>query len=510
MRVGRALGSAALAGTGIVLALVLAEATARWLDGYPVVGLRLTTYPIYASPPPRLLAALAARLPHDHEVDPAWIDDPPPEVTDRPPVDPEFRERSRTPRGPKVTEDDLYHAWNVRWVERKGCDPKSTVRYLPNPLWVFDPPPDAIEPTFRMLPSRTTPLGLTTNRFGWRGPDLPLDKPPKTIRVAFVGASTTIGLHQMRVSYPEWVIHWLGRWAAHTGVDVRFDGINAGRGGIRSTAIAAIVQDEVLPLEPDLVVYYEGANQFVFGSPLVAPRLRGGNERPLPYRVLAPLLPYSALAHRTLRAVTWITTRGGREAPKPQYRLAWPANVDWHDPDVDAPNLPLTLPVILHDLDDIRVATARAGGELVPSSFVWLVSDGLRLGERGQQLIYYRLNEMTWPYTYADLRRLADFQNLVLRRWAAARGLPFLDIAAEYPQDPDLFLDAIHMNADGTRLHAWLAFEGLLPLVRQRIEDGRLPRADQVPLSEHPRIGPMRRYTLRCPPVPPKAAAAIR
>ena len=44
--------------------------------------------------------------------------------------------------------------------------------------------------------------------------------------------------------------------------DVRFDGINAGRNGLGSSDIAAIVRGEILPAEPDLVVYYEGSNQF--------------------------------------------------------------------------------------------------------------------------------------------------------------------------------------------------------------------------------------------------------
>jgi hypothetical protein len=511
MRVGRVLGSAALACTGLLLVLVLAEAGTRWLDGYPLGRLGLTTWPVYATPPPPLaLASLAARLGPDPETDPAWIDDPPPEIPGRPPVDPELLARSRLPRRPNATEDDLYHVWNSRWLKKSGCNPWGPARFLPNPLSVFDPPRQTIFPSFRHFPSRTTPLGLTTNRFGWRGPELALDKPPNTIRLAFVGASTTIGLHAMRVSYPEWAVHWFGRWAAHTGVDVRFEVINAGRGGLRSTAIAAVVKDEVLPLEPDLVVYYEGANQFVFTAPLTSVGNGRGwaRPRPLPHRVLEPLLPYSALAHRALRLATWVTTRGGREAAKPTYQLAWPAGVDWETPDVDAKNLPLSLPMILRDLDDMRIATARTRALLVPSSFVWLVSDGLLLPGRRQQIIYHWLNEMTWPYTYADLRRLADFQNVVLRRWAAARGLPFLDVAAEYPQDPGLFLDAIHMNVDGTRLHGWLAFQGLLPLVRRQIHAGRLPRADRFPLASHPGFGPIRSYTLHCPPPSPADRSA--
>jgi hypothetical protein len=49
--------------------------------------------------------------------------------------------------------------------------------------------------------------------FGWRGPEIPLDKPAGTIRIAFVGASTTVGLFDLPFSYPEYVVHWLNLWA---------------------------------------------------------------------------------------------------------------------------------------------------------------------------------------------------------------------------------------------------------------------------------------------------------
>ena len=43
---------------------------------------------------------------------------------------------------------------------------------------------------------------------------------------------------------------------------MRFEVLNAGRESINSTDIAAIMQGELAPLAPDLVVYYEGATQF--------------------------------------------------------------------------------------------------------------------------------------------------------------------------------------------------------------------------------------------------------
>ena len=45
---------------------------------------------------------------------------------------------------------------------------------------------------FRFLPDTTTPIGLVTNAYGFRGAPVPLARQPKTIRIAFIGASTTV------------------------------------------------------------------------------------------------------------------------------------------------------------------------------------------------------------------------------------------------------------------------------------------------------------------------------
>ena len=47
-------------------------------------------------------------------------------------------------------------------------------------------------PAYRHLQHISPPGWFVTNSFGWRGPDLGVNKPPDTIRIAFVGASTTI------------------------------------------------------------------------------------------------------------------------------------------------------------------------------------------------------------------------------------------------------------------------------------------------------------------------------
>ncbi len=106
--------------------------------------------------------------------------------------------------------------------------------------------------------TRPAPSGLVTNEIGWRGPPLrPLTK--RTVRIVFVGASTTADTHGFPWSYPELIDHWLALWAKSKNLNVDFQALNAAREAIWSTDNAAIVRNEVVPMQPDLVVYYEGA-----------------------------------------------------------------------------------------------------------------------------------------------------------------------------------------------------------------------------------------------------------
>ena len=105
-------------------------------------------------------------------------------------------------------------------------------------------------PPYRFLPNATTPIGLVTNAYGFRGPPVPFVRTPKTIRIAFVGASTTVDDHHLAYSYPEFVGHWLNLWAASKRLDIRFEVLNAGRESIGSPDIEAIVREEVAPMRP--------------------------------------------------------------------------------------------------------------------------------------------------------------------------------------------------------------------------------------------------------------------
>ena len=96
-----------------------------------------------------------------------------------------------------------------------------------------------------------------------------------------------------------------------------------------------------------------------------APQENSAAGLPLPVEKaswLATLARYSDLAARVQASLTFIGDSGnGREPAKPKYTLSWPARLDEADPDLGHPSLPVNLPAILHDLDDMRATLQEVG-----------------------------------------------------------------------------------------------------------------------------------------------------
>ena len=430
-------------------------------------------------------------LPRVAGVESAWFSDkvlsPP-----RQPVPEQWRrwyddaERRHAETGSMFRGGDMFKVWNTVLAP----DPCGHVmlRDAPGALFVFDPPDGKPLPPFRFLPSATTPETMATNAFGWRGGPVSF---ARSIRIVFVGASTVVSSHHMPHSFPEFVGHFLKRWATARALDVHFEVLNAARESISSTGIASVVRQEVAPTRPDLVVYYEGGNQFELDSIAGdAPRLPAAEERAPPgplERLLKDVARWSALARR-VQAATGLLDQpgGGTEWPKPSYRLEWPTGLDENAPDITRLDLPVNLSIILRDLDQIRTDLAKVDAELAVSSFVWMVRDGMVLDPLRHRYALEQLNRRYFPFTYRDLERLAAFQNRVLAAYARAHGLPFLDIAATMPFDPNLFFDAVHKTYPGERMQGWVTFLLLVPLIEQRLASGAWPKPVPTMPSSHP------------------------
>ena len=500
MRLTRLLQRLALSAASTAILIAVLEVAFRLIDGYHVASLALERSTRSApAPVARSALPVADRLPAVAGLDRSAYDSEPPRPV-RNPADPALTARAAKYPGDVASP---FFSFNRRYLDQQVCTgQRPEVFGTLDDFFFFDPIEPLPFPAYRHLRHASPPGWFSTNNFGWRGHDVALRRPDNVIRIAFVGASTTVDSYGAPFSHPELVEHWLNAWATQGRRTERFEVINAGRSGIDSRSIAAVVRQEVVPVDPDLVVFYEGANQFWPGQ-IVRTRLGRFFMRPASTFARPPAIArYSALYGRIRRAMDRVVGGNGSEPRKPPAQVDWPAGVDEQDPDPDSARLPMDLQQVVRDLDSMRKALDGSGGELAVSSFVWLAHDGLVLDPSRHGAIFQYLNQSYWPLTYRHIRRMADFQNRVFRNYARARHVPFLDIAVDFPQDPDLFDDAIHLNYQGLKLQAWLYVRALVPVVEGRIAAGRWPRPPKTAPDEHPAFsGPDRQLV---------AAAAVR
>ena len=485
---------------GLGFAAAAVEALVRVLDGDRVFAVRLVqarggSAPPIVEAPGALTHRYVSALPVADGVRREWFDRAP-DPLPRPPLSPELAVVAR--QVSSTVSSEMFKQWNTRLIQDRVCSGDPFFSRFPGFAFSFQPSEPTAHPPYRYLSSVATPYGLVTNQFGFRGHEIAADKPAGVIRVAVVGASTAVGSHSQAFSYPEFLEPWLNLWAQQEAPGVRVEVINAGREGIMSTDIAAIVRLEVMPLEPDVILYHEGGNQFSFrnlieeaGEPIVVPAALSANSR-------VPGVDRFALMRRLDVAVRRIGMGSGAEPHKPRYTLKWPASVDERHPDPDAPALPLDLPRVVRDLDDIRRSAEVGGAELALTSFIWMVKDGLVVDPVNDAYYFKMLNLAHWPARYADILRMADFQNRVLRAYADVRHVPFLDVSAQFPREMALFGDPVHMTLDGDRLRAWIMFQGLVPMLRAGIAAHRLPRAGRAPLHAAAAAVPLTRDPLTC------------
>lgn len=401
--------------------------------------------------------------------------------------------------GVDITPYELFKVWNRQYA-RDPCHHGLLKHLVRWPLQLFEPVSSSDRPRYRYPPNATLPTGLVTNEIGWRGKPL-RPRQARTVRIVFVGASTTVEGHQMAWSAPELLEKWLNTWAADQQLDVDFQVLNAGREGATSPEITQIVKDEVVPMQPDLVVFYEGANQFDLASLVRNSKELKALPRPsfeATAGTLGTLARSSSLAAHVLVALRQTGWGLGDvpEAVKPDYELHWPENLDEQDPDITRLDLPANIGRMLHDLDDMRATLSGIGAEFAVSSFVWLVFDGLKVDPVQGRWIWRTNNQLYWPWRYRDIRRLVDFQNRAYAKFARTRGLPFLDVAGRMPLDPSLFADGLHMTASGVRVKAWAFYQELVPLLAARLKSKGWPKTHDR--EQWPRFA-VERQSITCP-----------
>lgn len=270
--------------------------------------------------------------------------------------------------------------------------------------------------------------GIAINSLGFRGPEIALPKPDGTLRIAFLGASTTFcaEVPSNDLVWPHLVIEELKR--QYPGTD--FDYVNAAVPGYSTEESLRNLEARVAPLDPDVVLFYEATND-----------LSGDTRRMAKESGLLVANPdeTSALAEWSvlwfLLEKNWKVRRWQEAARVGDSRLSFD---------------PRELSRGFEDRLDALVARAQEEAPVVAlATFSHHVrreqSDEEKLRASNTSLYYM-------PYmTVEGLLEGFDEYNRVIREVASRRGAILVDGEDEIPGDTVHFADSVHFTEAGCR-----------------------------------------------------------
>lgn len=268
-------------------------------------------------------------------------------------------------------------------------------------------------------------VSITINTLGFRGDEIAVEKPPRTIRIAAVGASTTFCAEVSRdeATWPSQLQQRLR--VAHP--DIGIEVINAGVPGYGVAESHRNLIGRVLPLNPDIVIYYEANNDLAVDSRALASDrglLSTSNESVV--RFLSTYSLLFDLVYKNARILlAGRDTRSGK---------------------LDA--LPDDLPArYIGELDQMHRALSERGVQMVMSTFFvkYRRSQSRATQIRNASISFYY---MPWM-TIDGLLQGIDLYNDAVVGYAESHGVPVVADRDSIPGDDRHFADWAHFADEG-------------------------------------------------------------
>lgn len=388
--------------------------------------------------------------------------------------------------GPIVQE--VMKQWNYNFVKNTFLVDSLSYRkfhfetYTDGLLYAFQPYDSSEYPVYRYFSNAVASSPkFRFNKFGWTGSDIEFRKPDSIIRIAFLGGSTTQQYPDCDFSYPDYIGAWLNEWARRKNLKVRFEVINTGRVAQRSMDFESIFKYELQPVQPDVVVYYEGRNQFNTESALGFKQYRSF-DRNLAYAIVGR----SILLQSIINALG-ISYYSLFEWQKPHVGLKWPNGLDEHNPEINTANLPVSLNQISDNLSGIIRNMDTTNQTLLLCSYAMVCEDSVLKQKAFNYAYTYWLHELG-RVEMKHISRLNNFENRYFKKFAEKNSVGFADVAEVLKKYPQLFDDGIHLSSEGMKLQAWVVYQQLLPIITQRIASGVWPHKKIVADTKHPHI----------------------
>jgi len=365
---------------------------------------------------------------------------------------------------------DKVKIWNRKFYESRD----TYFRKWPIPIDFFDAPTQFPRYLFKqntalirqgnnaLLTNPTDPQAFwRSNSWGLRGDEFSLEKPAEIVRIVCLGASTTEGSQGNRETYPyflqqELTSRFPGRF---------FEVINAGHHGQGIEDLLEVFKQRLLPLNPDLVIFYEGYNdidwnEFVKASANCKVGTCWLNSYPSWFKWL---FTHSASFVFLTGKFSW----DQQISPAAEHQFIT-AN--------------LKSPVHYRQILQAIVKEAQANQiKIALSSFISVAHLGLEVTYQQNSGIFGALNKQFFPLTVSEIEKIFQTFNQQSASVAREFSIPYADVAAQFPKELLYFpFDLIHLSPDANKLLAKLFVDSL---VQQNVLEPVAAETEKAPLA---------------------------
>lgn len=304
------------------------------------------------------------------------------------------------------------------------------------PRYLFKPNLRMVKDGRRLLPAEAGEATYwSSNSWGFRGAEFSREKAEGTIRIVCLGASTTEGSQKDTETYPFFLQQELNHPSQKTRVEV----INAGHHGQNIRDLLEILRQRIFPLKPDVIVFYEAANNIGFHEFAKVASCQPGD---------CWLKSYGGSYqwfYQHIAAFGMITNRLDMNQRVPKEMR--------HRFDASLPKKSVSF--YRNGLSEIVKETLKRKITIVLTSFVTLAHRNLVVTYEANPLVFDDLYRKWYPITADEFFQIYDSFNRQSKEIAQEYGVPYADVAADFPQELRYFpFDLIHLSPDGNRLLA--------------------------------------------------------